>query len=217
MNISRLMISAISLTLLSGCPTAAQRQFQAMKTGTQAAVTRMDNCISTIYNSPEYSVIRSHVPLDPRDATLAQLSDNSLISQSEWKIMSENYTKIQQCRKNFLEDLSKSEPSLVPILAKSYNKATDDLLALSAHRLTWGEFVARNRDRATETQAAVQAEDRRVVAELRREHQSEVEQRQRAAEALATWAQTQEMINAANRPVFTNCTGFGNSVNCITR
>jgi hypothetical protein len=72
------------------------------------------------------------------------------------------------------------------------------------------------RDRTAETQAAILAEDRRVVSELKQDHQAELAQRQRAAEAMAAWAQTQEMINAANRPVITNCNAFGNSVNCIT-
>jgi hypothetical protein len=102
-------------------------------------------------------------------------------------------------------------------LIASYNKGEDDLLVLIQQKMTWGDYVRRARDRATETQAALLAEDRNVVSGLQQEHQAEIAQRQRAAEALAAWAQTQELINAANRPVITNCNAFGGMVNCVTR
>jgi hypothetical protein len=73
------------------------------------------------------------------------------------------------------------------------------------------------RDLSAETQASLLAADARVVVGLQQEHDAEMARRQRAAEALAAWAQTQEMINAANRPVITNCSGFGNMVNCVSR
>ena len=105
----------------------------------------------------------------------------------------------------------------MPIFIEAFNKNENDLLALTQQKMTWGDYVRRGRDRATETQAAIQAEDRRIVSGLQQEHQAEIEQHQRAAEALASWAQTQEMINAANRPVFTNCNALGGMVNCVSR
>ena len=42
--------------------------------------------------------------------------------------------------------------------------------------------------------------------------------RQAAAQAIAQWAQTQQVINAMNRPVTTNCTNLGSGiVNCVSQ
>jgi hypothetical protein len=123
---------------------------------------------------------------------------------------------LQECRKTFLVATAQTEPGLVPILTAAYNKNDDDLLALTQRKIAWGEYVRRMRDRASETQAEIMAEDRRVTSGLQQEHRAEMEQRERAAAALAAWGQTQALINAANRPVITNCNAFGNSMNCVS-
>lgn len=205
------------VAVTAGCATPAQRQFQAMKTGNALQASQVKACSAQVYRSAEYDPIRSHLPESPSDATLQQLSDRSFATPEEIKAISVTHPRAQACRKAFLQGLTQTEPSLVPILTASYNKNEDDLLGLTQHKMAWGDYVRRIRDRSAETQAAIQAEDRRVVSELRYEDQEERAERQRAAEAFAAWAQTQEMINAANRPVITNCSGFGNMVNCISR
>jgi hypothetical protein len=217
MHYSRVTFSLVALALLCGCPTAAQRQFQAMKTNNQQAASEIKSCGIAVYNSPEAGPIRVHVPYNIADATLEQLSDKSLATPSEVQAMLALHPKTQECRKAFLNSVGQSEPSLVPILIASYNRSDDDVLAVIQRRMTWGDRVRRARDRAPETQAAVQAADQRVVSGLNQEHQAEMAQRQRAAEAMAAWAQNQQMINAINRPVITNCSGFGNMVNCVSR
>src|SRR5579863_3542393 len=192
MRHSRAAFSFLILTTLCGCPTVAQRQFQAMKSGNQAAVAELDACAAAVYNSPENTPLRSHLPLKIGDLTLEQLSDNSMITPDEWKTVLAVHPQTQQCRRAYLEALSKSEPTAVPILTTQYNQSDDDLLALSAHKLTWGQYVTRARDRAAKTQTALQAEGERIMEGLKRDHAVEMEQRQRAAEAVAAWAQTQE-------------------------
>jgi hypothetical protein len=61
------------------------------------------------------------------------------------------------------------------------------------------------------------AEGQRITAGLERQHENELARRQAAVNALARWSQTQQMIDAANRPVITNCTRFGDSTNCLSR
>lgn len=213
---SRAAFSALMVALLFGCQTAAQHQFEAMKSGNEAAIAQSKACNTAVYDSPESASLRLHLPQNVNDATLQQLSDSSMVTPAEWQAILATHPKFQQCRKALLEALMSSEPGAVPILAASYNEIEDDLLALSDHKLTWGQYIRRARDRVTKTQASLQAEDRRVIAGLQQEHEAEIAQRQRAAEALAAWAQTQEMINAANRPVITNCNGVGNTVNCVS-
>jgi len=145
------------------------------------------------------------------------MSDKTFATPTEVQAIFAAHPLFQACRTALLNGFAQSEPSVVPILIASYNKGEDDLLVLIQQKMTWGDYVRRARDRATETQAALLAEDRNVVSGLQQEHQAEIAQRQRAAEALAAWAQTQELINAANRPVITNCNAFGGMVNCVTR
>ena len=202
--------------LLAGCATQAQRQFQTMKTGNEANAAQLKECSAAVYNSADYAPLRPHLPASLSDATLQQLSDSSLANPEEVHAVYVTHPQAQQCRKVFLTNLARTEPSLVPIFTASYNQADDDLLALIQRKLSWGDYLRHGRDRVAQLQAKAQAEDQRVVGELKQENQAELAQRQRAAEALAQWAQTQELINAANRPVITNCNAFGNSVNCMT-
>jgi hypothetical protein len=58
--------------------------------------------------------------------------------------------------------------------------------------------------------------DRQYVAGLEASHDAELARRQTAANALMQWSQQQQLINAATRPVTTNCTRFGSSVNCTS-
>lgn len=203
--------------LLCSCATQAQRQFQAIKASNQTNAAQLMACSTEVYNSSDYDLLRAHIPLSIYDATLEQLSDSNLASPAEIKALFTVHPRLQECRKAFLTATSQTEPGLVPIVTTLLTKNEDDLVTLTQRKISWGEYVHRIRDRMTETQTALQAEDRRVVAGLQQEHQAEVAHRQRAAEALAAWAQTQQAINAANRPVVTNCNTFGNSVNCVSR
>jgi len=212
----RLVILAFVL-LLGGCATQAQRQFQAIKSGNTANAAQLKECGTAVYNSADFAPLRSHLPASVADATLQQLADASLASPEEVRAIYAIHPQMQQCRKTFLTNLAQTEPSLVPIFTTSFNKADDDLGAVTQRKLSWGDYLHRARDRSTQLQAQIQTEDRRVVGELKEEHNAEIAQRQRAAEALAAWAQTQELINAANRPVITNCSSFGNTVNCMSR
>jgi hypothetical protein len=161
--------------------------------------------------------LRAHLPPEISEATLQQLSDGASATPTEVAAIYSTHPRVQGCRKTFLSGLAQSEPTLVPVLIASYNKGDDELLALIQRTMPWGDYVRRMRDRSAETRAQVQAADQRVVTELKQENAAELAQRQRAAEAMAAWAQTQQLINAANRPRITNCSGFGNMVNCVSQ
>lgn len=214
----RAAIATLALILvLGGCATQAERQFQTMRADNKAAADQFNECTTAVYNDPEISVLRAHLPLKSADATLQQLSDQSYISPTEYNAVSVRHAKNKECRRVFLHYVSLSEPALVPVFISSYNKGDDALIELMQRKVTWGEYVRDGRDRAAASAAALREEHRRVVSGLKQDHEAEMARRQRATEALAAWAQTQQIINAANRPVVTNCTGFGNTVNCVSR
>jgi hypothetical protein len=202
-SMGRVMATAGALGLLllvCGCATQAQRQFQAISTNNKATSEQIQVCATSVYNSPEAASLRPHIPLKPFDATLEQMSDSSVANDQEINAILTVHPRTQESRKVYLSELSQSTPSLVPIYVATYNKNEDNILALIQKKLTWGEFVKQQRDAATDAQRALQAEGQRIVAGLKQDHQAEIEQRQRAAEAVSQWAQTQQMINALNHP-----------------
>jgi hypothetical protein len=202
--------------LLSGCATAAQRQYQAIAANNGAAVAQLASCTSAVYNSPENAPIRRHFPARISELSLEQLADASTASDEEIRIILAVHPQLQECRRSALDRLVKSSPSFVPILIVEFNKNEDDLLSLIQRKIAWVEYTKRVRDRAAETRVALQAESQRIVAGLNQEHHAELARRQAALDALAQWAQTQQVINAMNRPVVTNCNQFGGMVNCVT-
>ena len=166
-TITRFRFLAIGLSMsLAGCATAAQRQYQAMASGIQAIVSEAKACTAQAYNSPEMAIVRPHFPLDPRDATLAQLSDQSLATKQEAEAILAVYPQLQACRKAVLDGLQKTTPSVVPIMAKEYAEADDDTILLVQRKISWGDRVKRGRDRLVAAQAALSAEDHRITAGL---------------------------------------------------
>jgi hypothetical protein len=96
-------------------------------------------------------------------------------------------------------------------------KSDRSLIDLLQRKITWGDHLKSLKDNYAHYLPELVAEEQRINAGLAQSHANELQQRQAAANALAQFAQTQQMINAMYRPSFTNCTGFGNSVNCITQ
>jgi hypothetical protein len=203
--------------LLAGCATAAQRQYQAMVSNDRSAVQDLQACAAAVYNSPEFTPLRRHVPYKATDATLEQLSDNSFASDEEVRIILAVHPELQSCRKQAFDRIAQSTPTLVPIMLGVVTKGEDSLIDLIPKKQSWGAHVRQVRDTTIEGSAELQAEARRIVAGLQQSHEAEIAERQRATEALAQWAQTQQVINAINRPVITNCNAFGSMVNCFSR
>jgi hypothetical protein len=214
---------AAAAVLLAGCATAAQRQYQAIGTNTQAVVGGAKACVTAVYSAPEAALLRPHFPFDVWDLTLAQLSDQSLATKEEIDAIFVLHPRLQQCQKAALDGLMSTTPSLVPILAAESNRGEDNLLLLIQHKQSWGEFSKRRRDNVFEAQAELVAEARRIEAGLEQSHEAELAQRQAAAQAataaLAQYAQTQQIIAKMNQPTFTNCLRMGyqgNMLNCTT-
>jgi hypothetical protein len=216
MRCSKILVLGL-VTLLAGCATSAQRQYQTIQTGNRSIIAQGKACAETVYNSPEAAPVRPHYPWDAREATLAQLSDSSLATKPEIAAVLSLHPRLKACQKAILEGMLTTTPSAVPILAKEYSAADDDVVLLVQRKMPWGELTKRRRDRVLAAQTELQAEGQRITAGLERQHENELARRQAAAEALARWSQTQQMIDAANRPVITNCTRFGGSTNCVSR
>jgi hypothetical protein len=222
MTSTRLVCTLAIAALLAACATAAQRQYQTMVSNNQSAVQDLRVCSEIVYNSAEFAPLRRHIPFKATDATLEQLSDNSLVTDDEIQLILAVHPQLQSCRKHALDRISLTTPTLVPIMLVVVTKGEDSLIDLLQRKQSWGAHVRRVRDAVVAGTAELQAEGQRITASLQQSHQVELAQRQAAAQssadALARYVETQQIINNMNRPVMTHCFQgpLGNTLNCST-
>ena len=206
------------LLVVAGCATAAQRQAQQAGVASREAVAQLKSCLSAVWSKPEYASLVPHNPdMDTGQHTMVQLTDESVPSAEEARLEAARFDENSGCRKQFLASLSLARPDLVPILANGYSRGAAIVVELVERKITWGEAARRETEAASDVRSQVATADQRWLVDLRAENQAELARRQAAAEALMQWSQQQQMINAINRPVVTNCSGWGGSVNCVSR
>jgi hypothetical protein len=226
LNLHQFLAVLVLGALLAGCATAAQRQLQTIAANNKATLLESEECVAAIYNSPELEPLRTDLPLDPENATLAQLANENFASDAEIQIIVTNYPRLQFCRQNTVNRLARTTPGWVPIFAKMFVTNDNNLVLLVQHKLRWSEFLRRLRDASAVARSELSVENQRILAGLEAEHEAEVAQRRAALQAFAA---SMRAIGGAmqaygeavqrNRPVFTNCvrSGYqGNTVNCIT-
>jgi len=211
------LLTVAAVCVLAGCATQAQRQAQTIATNTRATVAQLEACVLAIYNSPEAEPLRPHLPFKVQEATLQQMTDTSKATDEQVNAIFALHPKLQACRQVELQNLATATPSVVPILVSAFNKDDESLIDLIQRKVTWGDFIRQLKSISLEAQRELTDEGQRIKSNLQRSHEAELAQRQAAANALAQFAQTQALINSMNRPVMTNCTGVGNTVNCVTR
>jgi len=207
----------VTLFLLAACATAAQRQAQQASTMTREAATQLKSCISAVVDKPEYAALLPHTPdLDSGQHTMAQLTNETVPSVQDARLFAARFDEVNPCRKRFLSALAAVRPDLVPILADGYAKGDAVAALLVERKITWAESAKRAEENTNSLRKQLAAADQQWIAELKAENQAELAQRQAAAAALMQWSQQQQMINAINRPVTTNCNRFGSTVNCTS-
>jgi hypothetical protein len=63
-TIMRAVTVVAMASLLFGCATAAQRQYQEITTNNRSAAQTFQTCVVNLYNSPEVAPLRTNLPLD---------------------------------------------------------------------------------------------------------------------------------------------------------
>ncbi len=215
--VCRALVVVVAMGMVGACATHAQMQGQAIKANNQSAVQQLNACVARIYNSPGYDLLRPHGPLKIQNATIEQMTDGHLATDAEINAVLAEHPKVQACRQSFLDQISQTTPSIVPIFASYLTRNEDSLIDLVKRKISWGDYIRGAKDRFPEMQAELTAEYQRINQGLYQQNQAELAQRQAAANALSQYVQTQQMINALNRPVITNCTQFGYNTNCVTQ
>jgi type III secretory pathway component EscV len=207
----------LAVLSVAGCTTVAQRQAQQAGSATREAVAQSKACNAVIFAKPEYAPLIEHTP-DPAtgQATMALLTDESLISPQQAKLFGARHDELNQCRSRLLTALSAVRPDVVLILSSEYTNGAALAVQLVERKITWGEWARQGQALLNNARQQLAAADRKWIAELNASHQAEMGQRQAAAAALLQWSAQQQLINAANRPVVTNCNRLGSSVNCTS-
>lgn len=186
---TKVIAAALTLPMIGGCgPTMAQRQLQTTAAENRAAVAGAQACLLEVYNSPQAASIRPHIAFNPAEATLAQMSDQSLATPDEIAAILAVYPRYKACQRQAIADLSRSMPTAVPILERTYAAGDDDTALLIQRRISWGDRLRRGRDRALAAAEQIRGAARRTFAALQAEHEAELERRAEAGKKLSCMA-----------------------------
>lgn len=214
----RLLTVLVTSALLAACiSTAAQRQATVISTTNRTASVELRACLQAVYDSPEKAPLRGHLlPPGQRTPDLQQLLDTSHITAEQRQALFVTHPKVVACREKFLNELVAIEPGQVEIIVAEYSAAENELVSLIQGKLTWGEYMQHLKVLNDDTRQRLLEEGQRMNARLQQSHEAELARRQAAAQAFAQYMQTQQAINAASRPVITNCTSAGDTATCVT-
>jgi hypothetical protein len=211
-----------TVTVLVGCSTGAQREagrMQAISTETAASG---QACIQNVADKPEYASLKSKTVLSPDPQfTLQMLNDKSSPNKQEISLLYRVYGDLQDCRKILLDGASKIHPLLLFTLVEGYADIDKLWAQTTGGGLTWGQFNESRKAYGTRFQQKFIQANMQIASQLQNQHQSEMDQRQRAAAAFRQWADQQQQmalqqqaIDAANRSRTINCTYSGNTAQC---
>lgn len=206
---------------LAGCATAAQQQSQRMGATLRESASAARSCFDAVNADPAFAVLRAKLAIGSDAPGLDRLSDTGKPNAEERQLLIRYHAAVAPCRRAAIDGASQALPELASAAQDWFATNDQALLALVQGRATWGDTIqAMTAARRTFVSREVGIRQR-AAAELNRQHSAELEQRQRRSAALmaASYAMQQQalqqqMINAANRPVTTNCIRTGNVVNC---
>lgn len=223
-------------------PAKTQTQIDAEQVAEKFKVgkSKHDSCKETQKASPTYIRFRSEIISDPTDANRFNLITNSAYPTSEQvEFLKRAMPEITQCRKYRLE--ATTGTPIWSVEMKMINSLDDLYIKLMKQEVTIGEANTR----ALQIYREVEAEWNKALDGMRekfhRDQNDEIQARRQAAAAMLPYLmqqqqqqqnllllqqqsmyqqQMQSIIN--NKPVLTspsttNCTTFGNQINCTTR
>jgi hypothetical protein len=207
-----------------GCSTVAQEKAAFNRQNLLLVVIKLDACSQTFLNNPNYQAVVDRLGLkNLHSYTLAQLSDEGFANDEEISSIVKYHNGFAICRQKFIMDYMTVDPGAIPILTQFWQEDDSVLVDLITRKVTFGEA---NRKRAalfSVLMSKMRAHYHKMERDLSSAHYDEVQQREDAFLALTQWSQQQQMliqnqqlINALNRPVITNCYRDGNSVQCTS-
>lgn len=206
---------------LAACATAAQQRASEIRQSYQAAQASSAACYQQIRTSPRFQAILGKLVSGAPPYSLGLLSDESRPNADERRQVIGLHEASLPCRQTAITGIGRVSPNLSVALSETYREEDRALLMLVQGTGSWGEanrIISDARQNFRGRQVSIlQQMDR----DLQQRHVAEINQRQRAMDSAAAAGLAmqqaniqQQMINAINRPVTTNCVRTGNMVNC---
>lgn len=220
-----IIFAGVALLLVGGCATQAQREYSRMGTASNQAKAAIEACVIQAKMLPSYSVVGTKLHFgDESEPSLDQRMDSSKATPEEVQaLLAFHREGIEPCRRVMIDEASKVHPVVPGILAEGFANGDANYIRLVKREETWGDYITATDQNVRAVRAKLAQAEQAVVGKLEASHAQEVRQRQAAAAALSNWAyqqqvllQQQQVINAMNRPVMTNCQRVGTMVNCTS-
>jgi hypothetical protein len=130
------------------------------------------------------------------------------VSAEETRLILANHPKYQECRQQFITQISEAMPTIAQIFLRGVTDTDNRIIALLQKKLRWGEFLQQWKQANVESRAELQAEGQRIIASLEQSHEAELTRRQAAiqafGEALRQYGQTQAAIANQRRAILCN-------------
>jgi hypothetical protein len=214
----------LGVLFLTGCmETTAQHENVRMQSETNNANTAAKECLQATFDKPEYVNLRQHTYFSATDQSwpLQMLNDPTVPTKEQIKQIYAIYADIQECRKIILDGAGKTHSAMVMAWVQNFSESDRLWAEFAKGKMPWGKFNEGRKAGSVDGQARLVQAATQINGQLQNQHQSEMEQRQRAAEAFSQWATQQQAfaaqqqaIAAANRPRTINCNYYGNTATC---
>ena len=183
-----LNLTAVMLALLAGgCATNAERQAQSMGNTALQMKERMHQCLEPITSDPNYEDVLKHTSLTG-DFTFEQLSDNSIPTPKQAKLISEIHTKLLECRKEAIAYLGKLSPQVQQRFDAAYSKGDEISLALYQRKISWGEAARLKKTLIDDAKSGFRTDITAVINQLNAQHNAEIQERKDTAAKVAVGA-----------------------------
>jgi hypothetical protein len=170
------MLCAAGLSALAACHsvTTGMAPVETVAPTVLATSRAADACRAEIAAKPRYVLLAVHMPLDDIDrSTLAQMSDQQLITDAERAALFAWNADLRTCSDAALATSMRAVPAFAPIIMEA-RAENDAILALLAERkLTWGTAVVRLRTNRAHALGKVADRATDLIVQIARTEQAE--------------------------------------------
>lgn len=216
---------AVAMTIaaaLGACQTDAQREAQQINDKVAAARAIYEPCFAKVEATPQFQGILAKMPArgTTEQPPLEVLANQDQVTPQEVTDLYAMHQARQPCRRIALESIGQIHPALVSIFAEANAAQDQDYVRLVTGEISWGDYAQSFVNRRNQLAGRLQQTASEIDRQLANAHAYELEQRQRASQALTQWSAQQQLLyqqqQMMGRPMLTNCRYAGTFLNCTT-
>jgi hypothetical protein len=218
-------LSAIFALALAGCAPQADREKSSTVAAGEQVGPGLRACLERSAGLPSYRALKDKLPPDDDSAPSMDLQTNTgKPTPEEIQLLLEYHQDgLTPCRKLALLDLGRSDPLLAAPLAEGYADADASYVRLVQGQITWGGYATAANVRHLMVSRKLAFAHTQIDRKVEASQNQETQRRQVATAAMGQWAYQQQvlnrqrqMIDPKSRPVTTNCSYNGPSLDCTT-